>query len=87
MPVSQSRRLATIVPLAAESTFIRQNRSAGSVHSLIDKTAIFEPEADDGDPSTTRRSAPSRAVESFAQQIRVAVVPGVLLDHVDIDPA
>src|ERR1022692_135389 len=35
----------------------------------------------------TRRSAPSRAVESFAQQIRVAVVPGVLLDHVDIDPA
>jgi hypothetical protein len=33
------------------------------------------------------RSGPSRAVESFAQQIRVAVVPGVLLDHVDVDPA
>ena len=34
-----------------------------------------------------KRSVPSRAVDSLAQQVRVAVVPGVLLDHVDINPA
>src|SRR5215467_9887267 len=32
-------------------------------------------------------SVAGRAVDSLAQQVRVAVVPGVLLDHVDINPA
>src|SRR4249920_2943524 len=34
-----------------------------------------------------RRSETGRAVDPLAQQVRVSVVPGVLLDHVLVDPA
>src|SRR5216684_4394423 len=49
--------------------------------------ALVAAEAGDGDLPVTRRSVPGRAVESFAQEIRVAVVPCVFLDHVEVDPA
>src|SRR3954469_25641745 len=35
----------------------------------------------------TAGSLPGRAVDRFAQQVRMPVVPGVLLDHVEIEPA
>ncbi len=38
-------------------------------------------------PACSQRLQPSRAVDSFAQKVGVAVVPGVLLDHVDVHPA
>jgi hypothetical protein len=38
-------------------------------------------------PASDKPSVPSRTVDSLAQQIRMAVVPRVLLDHVHVHPA